>query len=104
MADTKQQLGRRIKELRKNGGLTQEALAGLVKIDPHHLSRLERGIHFPSIDTLELIAHHLDIQLKEFFVFPEDETAAMLRDKLIQSLNNMNGTQLRRVAKVIRPG
>lgn len=103
MADTKQQLGRRIKELRKNGGLTQEALAGLVKIDPHHLSRLERGIHFPSIDTLELIAQHLDIRLKEFFVFPEDETAEMLRDKLVQSISIMDESELRRAAKVIRP-
>ncbi|MCX7192431.1 MAG: helix-turn-helix transcriptional regulator [Proteobacteria bacterium] len=104
MANTKVQIGRRIKELRKKAGLTQEGLAGLVTIDPHHLSRLERGIHYPSIDTLELIAQHLHVPLKEFFIFPEDETADMLRDRLVQSISIMDEAELRRAVTVIRPG
>lgn len=103
MADTRQRLGRRIKELRKKGGMTQEALADLVKIDPRHLSRLERGVHYPSIDTLELIAQHLNVPLKEFFAFPEDETPELLRNRLVQSLSIMDESELRRVAKLIRP-
>jgi transcriptional regulator with XRE-family HTH domain len=100
---TKEKIGRRIKELRKKSGLTQEGLADLVRIDPHHLSRLERGVHYPGIDTLELIAQHLNVPLKEFFVFPEDETADMLRDKLVQSISIMDESELRRAAKVLRP-
>lgn len=103
MANTKQQIGRRIKELRKASGMTQEKLADFVKIDPHHLSRLERGVHYPGIDTLELIALHLNVPLKAFFVFPEDETPEMLRDKLIQFINIMDESELRLAAKVIRP-
>ena len=103
MANTKVQIGKRIKELRKKAGLTQEGLAGLVTIDPHHLSRLERGIHYPSIDTLELIAQHLHVPLKEFFIFPEDETADMLRDRLAQSISIMDEAELRRAVTVIRP-
>lgn len=99
--DTRQKLGRRIKELRKKGGMTQEVLADLVQIDPRHLSRLERGVHYPSIDTLELIAQHLRVPLKEFFIFPEDETPDMLRTRLVQSLSIMDESELRRVAKVI---
>lgn len=89
--------------MRKKSGLTQEGLADLVRIDPHHLSRLERGVHYPGIDTLELIAQHLNVPLKEFFVFPEDETADMLRDKLVQSISIMDESELRRAAKVLRP-
>lgn len=104
MADTtRQKLGRRIKELRKKSGMTQEVLADLVKIDPRHLSRLERGVHYPSIDTLELIAQHLQVPLKEFFTFAEDETSEMLRGRLVQSLSIMDESELRRVAKIIRP-
>lgn len=100
---TKEKIGRRIKDLRKIAGLTQEELADLVGIDPHHLSRLERGVHYPSIDTLELISQHLSVPLKDFFIFPEDETADMLRDKLIQSIHIMDEAELRRAAKAIRP-
>jgi transcriptional regulator with XRE-family HTH domain len=103
MVDTRQKLGKRIKELRKKGGMTQEALADLVKIDPRHLSRLERGVHYPSIDTLELIAQHLRVPLKEFFTFPEDETPEMLRERIVQSLIIMDESELRRIAKLTRP-
>lgn len=104
MTTTKQRIGKRIKELRKKSGMTQEQLADLVKIDPRHLSRLERGVHYPSIDTLELIAQHLSEPLKEFFIFPEDESPDMMRSKLIQSISIMDEPELRRVAKAIRPG
>ncbi|HCI52647.1 MAG TPA: XRE family transcriptional regulator [Gallionella sp.] len=102
--DTRQKLGRRIKELRNKADLTQEKLAERVQIAPRHLSRLERGIHYPSLDTLELIAKHLHVPLKEFFIFPEDETADMLRDRLVQSISIMDEAELRRAVTVIRPG
>lgn len=101
--DTKQRIGKRIKELRKQAGLTQEELAGQVHIDPQHMSRLERGKYFPSLETLELIAQNLDVPLKDLFVFPEDETAEMLRAKLIAAIGIMDEQELHRVAKLIRP-
>lgn len=103
MTNTKQQIGRRIKELRKKSGMTQEQLADLVKIDPRHLSRLERGVYYPGLDTLELIGRSLDVPLKDFFVFPEGETLEMLRDRLIQSISIMDEQELRQIIKVIRP-
>lgn len=101
--DTKKRIGRRIKELRKQAGLTQEQLADRVQIDPRHMSRLERGVYFPSLDTLELIAQSFSVLLKDLFVFPEDETADMLRTRLIQSISIMDESELHRIAKVIRP-
>jgi transcriptional regulator with XRE-family HTH domain len=100
--DTRQKLGRRIKELRKKADLTQEQLAERVQIAPRHLSRLERGVHFPSLDTLEMIAINLRVPLKEFFIFPEDETPDMLRTRLMQSLSIMDESELRRAAKVLQ--
>ncbi len=83
--------------------MTQEQLADLVRIDPRHMSRLERGVYFPSLDTLELIAQSFGVLLKDLFVFPEDETPEMLRTRLIQAIGIMDEQELRRVAKVIRP-
>lgn len=56
MADTKKLVGERIKALRKQAGLTQEQLAEQVGLDARHLSRLEVGRHFLSLDSLERIA------------------------------------------------
>lgn len=101
--NTKQRVGKRIKELRKQAGMTQEQLANQAHIDPQHMSRLERGMYFPSLETLELIAQNLGVLLKDLFVFPEDETAEMLRAKLIDAIGIMNEQELHRVAKLIRP-
>jgi transcriptional regulator with XRE-family HTH domain len=100
--DTRHKLGRRIKELRKQACLTQEELAGRVDIAPRHLSRLERGVHYPSLDTLEMIALTLRAPLREFFTFPDDETPEMLRNRLMQTLGAMDDSELRRVAKVLK--
>lgn len=101
--ETKERIGRRIKALRKQAGMTQEELAGLVHIDPQHMSRLERGVYFPSLETLELIAQSLGVLLKDLFVFPEDETADILRTRLIDAIGIMDEQELRRVAQLIRP-
>lgn len=101
--ETKQRIGRRIKELRKQTGMTQEQLADHVHIDAQHMSRLERGVYFPSLETLELIAQNLGVLLKDLFVFPEDETADMLRSRLIQNISIMDEQELRWLAKLTRP-
>ena len=102
MADTKKFIGARIKELRKNAGLTQEQLAEQVGLDARHLSRLEVGRHFPSLDSLERIAQALNLPLAEFFQFPSDDTPAALRSYLIRFTKNANDAQLRLAVKAIK--
>lgn len=48
MANTKQLMGQRIKECRKQKRLTQEKLAEQVGVDTRHISRIETGAHYPS--------------------------------------------------------
>lgn len=69
MRSTKQLLGMRIKELRKTRKLSQEELAERIGVEPQHISRLEAGRSFPSLDRLDKIASALDVPLKEFFEF-----------------------------------
>ncbi len=102
MADTKKLIGARIKELRKQAGLTQEQLAERVSLDARHLSRLEVGRHFPSLDSLERIAQALNMPLVEFFQFPTDETPAALRAYLAQFAKRANNTQLRLAVKAVK--
>lgn len=102
MPDTKELIGARIRALRKHAGFTQEQLAELVGLDAGHLSRLEVGRHFPSLESLERIAHALNVPLVEFFQFPSLETTAALRAYLTTFAKQANDTQLRLAVKAVK--
>lgn len=67
MKSGKEKLGSRIKAFRKAKGLSQEQLAELVGIEQKHVSRLEVGTSYPTIDRLEKIAVALDVPMRSFF-------------------------------------
>lgn len=62
-----QKLGKRIKEVRKSQGLTQEQLAELCEYDPTYISLLERGGRNPPFLTLCLLAKNLDCKIRDLF-------------------------------------
>jgi len=65
----KKQLGRKISELRKSKGLTQEKLAEKANYSVEFISFVERGINAPSIEGCARIAKALGIPLKDLFDF-----------------------------------
>ena len=65
--DIKQKIGNKIKELRKQKGLSQEKLANLSEIDRTYLPTIEKGERNVSIEILERIATALEINIKDFF-------------------------------------
>ena len=58
-------LGKKIKELRKSKGLTQEKLVELANIDNKHLSKIENGIHLPTYKTLKKLSQILNFNLQD---------------------------------------
>jgi transcriptional regulator with XRE-family HTH domain len=66
--DIKTKIGLRIKELRTEKNLTQEAVAFKAEIDRTFMNHVENGRRNISVDTLEkVICNGLEISLKEFF-------------------------------------
>ena len=53
--------GKRLQQIRKQKGLTQEKLAELAGVHEKHISKLELGTYKPSFDTLNKILKVLDI-------------------------------------------
>ncbi len=62
-----QDVGNRIRELRKNNSLSQEKLAAIAELDRTYIASVERGKRNISIVNLEKITKALDISLSEFF-------------------------------------
>ena len=65
-------LGKKINEVRKLRGYTQEELAEMVGLSPNFIGYLERGEQTPSIKTLEKIATALGVTIRWFFYSMEN--------------------------------
>ena len=66
--DIKTKIGLRIKELRTEKNLTQEAIAFKADIDRTFMNHVENGKRNVSVQTLEkLICSGLDTNFKDFF-------------------------------------
>lgn len=63
----KQLLGKQIKQLRIDRGLSQEKLSELIYISPRQMCLIENGNSYPSLDTFIRIAKVLEIDVNEFF-------------------------------------
>ncbi len=61
------ELGRRLKSLRIQKGLTQEDVAHEVKISRDHLSNIENGKHPINIKNLYKLAEFFEVDMKYFF-------------------------------------
>ena len=67
--DIKVLVGKRVKELRNNLGVSQEELADLASLDRTYITSVECGKRNISIVNIEKLATALNVTLKEFFNF-----------------------------------
>jgi transcriptional regulator with XRE-family HTH domain/tetratricopeptide (TPR) repeat protein len=63
-------IGQNIRRLREARNKTQEVIAGLAGIEPHHYGRIERGTRTPSIAALHNIARALETPTAELLGQP----------------------------------
>ncbi len=95
-------LGKRIKELRKYNGMSQEQLAEAANIEQRSLSHIECGDTFPSRSLLE-IAKALKIELKDLFDFEHLElNGQTMKDYILNNVESLNGEDLKTVYRVIK--
>jgi transcriptional regulator with XRE-family HTH domain len=65
--DIKTKIGLRIKELRTEKNLTQEAVAWKAEVDRTFMNHVENGRRNVSVESLEKIVSGLETNIKEFF-------------------------------------
>ncbi|HNP94084.1 MAG TPA: helix-turn-helix transcriptional regulator [Cyclobacteriaceae bacterium] len=63
--DLKEAFGTVIRELRESRGMSQQELADYAEMDRTYLSDLERGLNYPSLNTIYKIAEVLKIKPHE---------------------------------------
>ena len=94
-------LGKRIKEIRKERGLTQEEFAEMINISQRTLSGIEIGKNFLTSQTLDRILEVFDMQPDDLFKLKNLRSANELKKDIISILDNMPEDKIRIVYSVI---
>lgn len=76
------QLGVRLRALREQTGLTQEALAWDCDIGKGFLSEIESGKRFPSMPTLHRLAARLGVTMLDVFALDPSDARVRLLDAI----------------------
>lgn len=63
----------RLEAIRKQRGMTQEALAALLEVSRQTIGSLEKGRYNPSIILAFKIARLFDLQIEDIFIFEEED-------------------------------
>ena len=94
-------IGRRIQEIRKQKGLTQEQLAERVNISPHYLSALERGVYNIKLDLLVDILNVLNCSADEVFQDVVDSSSKIKASQLSEKLKGLPLQEQRKILEVV---
>ena len=97
----KELLGKRIKELRKEQGYTQDFLAEKLEIETRQLSKLETGMHFPSFETTIKLLETFQITFEDLISFDHLRNDDELKEGLIKKITHLNSSKLKNVYKIV---
>jgi transcriptional regulator with XRE-family HTH domain len=101
--DTRQRIGRRIKSLRQGRTLTQEQVAERTRLSVNYLSRIERGLENPTLDTFLALAEALKVEPLDIFTVEQEEPdPRRLRQLLTRLIGEARDDQLGQAVKVFR--
>lgn len=86
--DPREILGRRVKELRAQKGITQEELADRCEMFRTYLSRIESGLANPTLTALNMLAAGLEVSVLELLSPPtSDADSTSLRVRSARPLS-----------------
>lgn len=63
----------RLEEIRKQRGINQEELAGVLEVSRQTIGSLENGRYNPSIVLAFKIARYFQMSIEEIFIYEEDK-------------------------------
>lgn len=95
-------LGEKIKEIRKSKNISQEALAGMLKVNRNYLSRIETGKSEPTSSILKHIAEIFKLDLNSLLDINTDALQNNEKIKYIaESCKNLHDKDLDFLVRII---
>ncbi len=97
-----ERLGIKIKNIRKNKGLTQELLAEKSDLSTRQIVKIENGQATPTIQTLQSIAKALDVSFNNLFDNDSYDSISIVRSKARALLDSLNDDNLRLFYRILK--
>lgn len=94
--------GRRIRELRKKVGLTQEELSCKVDVDSKSISRIETGKFLPSLDLLYRLSKVFNVEYYEMLMFEHHKDTIDLRKECFELVNSLPDEKMQLGYKLLK--
>lgn len=79
-------IGNKIKQLRKNRGITQEQLAESIGISFQAVSKWENNVALPDISLLPVLANYFSVSIDELFDFSLEDTEMEIKGFVDEAL------------------
>lgn len=105
MSNIAVELGKRIKVLRKERGISQEELSFKAGISAAHLGQIERAVKKPTVETIGKLAAALEVPVTALFspeYAPDTDFGNTTLAKINAQLSSMNEEEQKDILKVIR--
>ena len=95
-------LGEKIKTLRKSAKYTQEVFSEKIGIEPQNLSRIERGLNFPSLAPFLKITEVLNIKPNDLLDVESYMEENLLENTIINIVKSQPLNQKRVIYKLVK--
>lgn len=96
-------LGARLRQLRKETGMSQREVADKVKIDFTYLSKIESGLMYPSEEVLKKLAKVLNADKDELITLagkvPSDLSEVLKNKEILKYLRSYDSDKIIRLLK-----
>jgi transcriptional regulator with XRE-family HTH domain len=102
MKTIKKCFGSRIKEIRESKGLNQEQLAEIVNMESRHISRIETGKSFTTLENIDKIAKALNVDINTLFAFQHKKDKNILIAEIDNYLKKADEKQIELAYKLIQ--
>ena len=99
-----QKFGAFVAQCRKEKKMTQVDLAAKLNVTDKAISRWERGVGFPDINTIEPLAAALDVSVAELMKserIDESNVSITMNDEIVNNTLNFAENQIRQERKTV---
>ncbi|MCD7780039.1 MAG: helix-turn-helix domain-containing protein [Candidatus Gastranaerophilales bacterium] len=96
-----EQIGYKIKEIRKSKKISQEKLAEKVLMNTRSILRIENAQTIPNLDTLNKIAKALDVNITDFFETKIFKNKKEIIKDINKCLDLMSESELKKFHKAV---
>ncbi len=95
-------IGKRIKKFRMERNLSQEKLAEIIAVYPHHISQIENGRRIPSVETLILIANALNVTVDDLLADTLTRLESSTETEIVKIVTGCNEGEQNMLIKILQ--